>query len=557
MKIDLRWQLLLAIVCLAFVAFLLGYQIQTAGDCTIVEPSAGGRLTEGLVGLPKYINPLLADSNPVDRQLTDLLFDGLTRYEDGYIVPALAESWTYSEDNKTVTFNLDDQVQWHDGQPLSTADVAFTYGLLQNDEFPAAGPLREFWQTVTITVENESKISFTLPQPYSPFIEATTRGILPAHILADIPVGELADHEFNEKPIGTGPFFVIPGNSWKDDGYLLLAPYPNYWRGGTKLDTLAFRFYPDGAALEAAFEDDQIQAITWISPEDVADLGAVPGMKMYTSPSPRFAELIFNLTDSAAPALRTLNVRQALAEALDREVVADAALWGQAIPLEGPYLPSSWAYNPSLLTNYTYQLDQAASRLNDEGWILQEGANLRQKEGDTLSLRLLIGDTPQQLAIAAELARQWAELGVNIELKPVNPSRLQAELGTIEFDVALLDVEPLGDPDLYDFWSQEAIVRGQNYSGWNNRRASEALETARNLLLPEERRPYYEAFLRYLDEDLPALTLFQYVDTYGISETVHELSIGLINVPRDRYKTFDEWFLLFKDVSVACPESVS
>jgi peptide/nickel transport system substrate-binding protein len=323
------------------------------------------------------------------------------------------------------------------------------------------------------------------------------------------------------------------------------------------LDTLAFRFYPDGAALEAAFEDDQIQAITWISPEDVADLGAVPGMKMYTSPSPRFAELIFNLTDSAAPALRTLNVRQALAEALDREVVADAALWGQAIPLEGPYLPSSWAYNPSLLTNYTYQLDQAASRLNDEGWILQEGANLRQKEGDTLSLRLLIGDTPQQLAIAAELARQWAELGVNIELKPVNPSRLQAELGTIEFDVALLDVEPLGDPDLYDFWSQEAIVRGQNYSGWNNRRASEALETARNLLLPEERRPYYEAFLRYLDEDLPALTLFQYVDTYGISETVHELSIGLINVPRDRYKTFDEWFLLFKDVSVACPESVS
>ncbi len=557
MKIDLRWQLLLAIVCLAFVAFLLGYQIQTAGDCTIVEPSAGGQLTEGLVGLPKYINPLLADSNPVDRHLTDLLFDGLTRYEDGYIVPALAESWTYSEDNKTVTFTLDDQVQWHDGQPLTAADVAFTYGLLQNDEFPAAESLREFWQTVTITVENQSRISFTLPQPYSPFIEATTRGILPSHILADIPLGELADNEFNERPIGTGPFFVIPGNNWKEDGYLLLAPYPNYWRGGTKLDTLAFRFYPDGQALEAAFKDDQIQAITWIDPWDVADLGALPGMKMYTSPEPRFAELIFNLADPAAPALRSLNVRKALAEALDREAIADAALSGQAIPLEGPYLPSSWAYNPSTLTYYTYQLDQAASRLNDDGWTLQEGANFRQKEGNTLTLRLLFSDLPQQLGIAAELVRQWAELGVHVELKPVNSSQLQAELGTKEFDVALLDVEPLGDPDLYDFWSQEAIVRGQNYSGWNNRRASEALEIARILLLPEERQPYYEAFLRYLDEDLPALTLFQYVDTYGVSETVHELSIGLINLPRDRYKTFDEWFLLFKDVPVACPESVS
>jgi len=556
-KIDLRWQLLLASVCLAFVAFLLSYQIQSVGNCTIVEPSAGGRLTEGMVGLPQYINPLLADPNPIDRQLTDLIFDGLTRYENGNIVPALAESWTYSEDNKTVTFNLDERVQWHDGQPVSAADVAFTYGLLQNDAFPANEKLREFWQSVTISVENESQISFTLPQPYSPFIDATTRGILPAHILADIPVSDLADHDFNQRPIGTGPFYVIPGNRWKDDGYLLLSPYPNYWRGGTKLDVLEFRFYTDGRALETAFEEGQIQAITWMSPDYVVDLGALQGMQMYTSPSAHFAEIIFNMTDSAAPALRSLSVRKALAEGFDRDAIADEALTGQAIPLEGPYLPSSWAYNPGLITEYSFQLDQSASRLNDEGWTLPNGANNRQKDGETLSLRLLVANSMIQLDIAREIARQWGNLGINVELFPVNPTEMQLELMAKKYDVALLDVAPLGDPDLYDFWSQEAIVRGQNYGGWNNRRASEALETARNLPLPEDRKLYYDAFLGYLDEDLPTLTLFQYVDTYGISETVHEVSIGLIDVPRDRFKTFNEWFLLFKDVPVVCPESVA
>ncbi len=300
-----------------------------------------------------------------------------------------------------------------------------------------------------------------------------------------------------------------------------------------------------------------IQAITQISPGDVSELGALRGMRLYTSPSPRFAELIFNMTDSSALALRSLNVRQALAEALDRDAIADEVMSGQAIPLEGPYLPSSWAYNPGLLTEYSFQLEQAALRLNDEGWTLPEGGTIRRKDDQSLSLRLLVSNTSMQLDIAREIARQWGDLGITVELIPVNQRELQTELKAKEYDVALLDVAPLGDPDLYDFWSQEAIVRGQNYGGWNNRRASEALEAARSLPLPEDRKPYYEAFLGYLNEDLPALTLFQYVDTYGISETVHEVSIGLINVPRDRFKTFDEWFLLFKDVSVTCPDSVT
>ncbi|MCA9934397.1 MAG: hypothetical protein KC415_10760, partial [Anaerolineales bacterium] len=121
-----------------------------------------------------------------------------------------------------------------------------------------------------------------------------------------------------------------------------------------------------------------------------------------------------------------------------------------------------------------------------------------------------------------------------------------------DFDVALLEVRPSGDPDLYDFWSQEAIVRGQNYGGWNNRRASEALESARQIWPQVERTPYYDNFLRYFDDSLPALTLYQHVNTYGLSTAVNNVEIGRIDAPRDRYETLANWFLGYQDTTVPC-----
>jgi ABC-type transport system substrate-binding protein len=123
-----------------------------------------------------------------------------------------------------------------------------------------------------------------------------------------------------------------------------------------------------------------------------------------------------------------------------------------------------------------------------------------------------------------------------------------------EFDVALVDVTPPGDPDLYDFWSQEAINQGQNYAGWNRRRASEALEDGRRLWLIEERRPFYDSFLRYYDEDLPELTLFQHLYTYAVNDAVEGVEIGRINHSRDRYTSLADWILLYRDVTVACAD---
>jgi peptide/nickel transport system substrate-binding protein len=276
-------------------------------------------------------------------------------------------------------------------------------------------------------------------------------------------------------------------------------------------------------------------------------------MRLFTSPAARYSQLIFNQSESGAAALRQLEVRQALAYGLDRERLVDEAVNGQGIPLEGPYLPSSWASNPASVTAYPYDPGRAAALLEEAGWSRPADGELRQSGGVTLTLRLVFPNGAGRLAIAETVADDWAALGVGTEMVLSGPDSFPEALGARLFDVALVEVEAPGDPDLYDFWSQEAIVRGHNYGGWNNRRASEALEAGRQLWLVDERRPYYDAFLRFFSADLPALTLYQHVTNYGLSESVREADIGRYFQPRDRYTNLASWFFLFREVSVACP----
>lgn len=553
MKPDIRWQALLAFAGVALVMMLLSYQVQSSALCTVSVPTAGGTFIEGLVGRPFSLNPLLSDSYPVDRELSNLIFDGLVRYnETGEVVPALAESWSLSEDGLTLTFTLRDGLTWHDGQPVTVDDVAFTYGLMQEEAFPGPTQLRNLWQSVTITPLNDRQISFTLPQPYAPFIEATTRGVLPAHLLRGTDVAGMATAAFNQAPVGTGPFEVQPGQDWQRTGRLRLSPNLDYWREGTQLSDVEFRFFAGPEELLSAFLNGEIHAANGLSPTMTPEVSIAEGARLFTSIAPRYSALYFNLSETGAVALQSKEVRQALAFALDRPALIDSVLNGQGILFEGPYLPDNWAFRPEIMTQYSYQPETAAGLLDSVGWVGGDGA--RTQEGVPLSLRLVTIDQAEQRAIAEEIARQWQQVGIETQLTffPDVDSLHQA-LSERSFDVALVEIAPSNDPDLYDFWSQEAMVRGQNYSGWNNRRASEALETGRQVYPQSERVPYYEAFLRQFDGDLPALALYQHVTTYVVSDDVQQLEIGRIRQPRDRYRTLASWYLNYRDVTVSCP----
>lgn len=552
MKPDIRWQLLLASTGLILVLMLLSYQVQSAALCTVTVPATGGTFIEGIVGRPNSLNPLLSDPYPVDREINNLIFDGLVRYnEQGQLEPALASDWVVSEDGLTYTFTLEDGLTWHDGRPVTTADVAFTYGLMQNEGFPGPANLVPLWQSVTITPIDDQQISFTLTQPYAPFFEATTRGILPAHLLEDVPVTELASHPFNLAPVGTGPFMVQAGQDWTRTGRLRLLPNPDYWQQGVQISDVEFRFYASDDELIAAFENGDIHAVNGLSPTKTPQLAAETSARIFTSIAPRYSALFFNVSETGAPALQFREVRQAIGYALNREMLVDTVLVGQGIRFEGPYLPGFWTSRQDLMTSYNYQPETASGLLDSTGWV---GAGTRIREGVPLVVQFVALDIPEQRAVAEEIARELSRIGIEAQLSLIpDVSSLRQTLAEREFDMALVEVAPPNDPDLYDFWSQEAMIRGQNFSGWNNRRASEALETGRQIMSQAERAAYYEAFLRQFDADLPALTLYQHVNTYLLSEKVREAEIGPVWEPRDRYGSLPAWFLNFRDVTVGCP----
>lgn len=552
MKPDIRWQLLLASTGLLLVLMLLSYQVQSAALCTVTVPATGGTFIEGMVGRPNFLNPLLSDPYPVDREINNLIFDGLVRYnEEGQLEPALAREWSVSEDGLTFTFTLEDGLTWHDGQPVTTADVAFTYGLMQKEDFPGPASLISLWQPVTITPIDERQIAFTLTQPYAPFFEATTRGILPAHLLENVAVADLATHPFNQAPVGTGPFMVQAGQDWTRTGRLRLSPNPASWRQGVQINDIEFRFFAAADDVVTAFRNGEIHAVNGLSSAEIPEITAETSARIFTSIAPRYSALFFNLSESGAPALQFREVRKAIGFTLNREALVDKIINGQGVLFDGPYLPDNWAARPDLMTTYTYQPETAGSLLDSTGWV---GAGTRIREGVPLALRFVVLDTPEQQAVAEEITRQLSKIGIEAQITlAADAVSLRQALAERQFDMALVEVVPPNDPDLYDFWSQEAIVRGHNYSGWNNRRASEALESGRQIIPQAERAAYYEAFLRQFDADLPALTLYQHADTYVMNEIVKGAEIGRVWKPRDRYQSLPAWFLNYRDVTVSCP----
>ncbi len=542
MKPNIRWQLLLALVGMGLILALLSFQASSTSLCSVTVPSAGGVMVEGIVGAPRYINPLLNDAYPVDREIGSLLFDGLTVHDtDGRLIPALAEKWTVGEDGRSLQFTLRNNIFWHDGQPVTAADVVFTYSLMQDEAFTGDPNLRTLWQAVTINQLDNRTVEFILDEPYSPFLEATTRGLLPAHLLAGTTAAQLPAHPFNQSPVGTGPFMVAPDQDWNRTHRLRLLPNPAAWHQGTQIAALEYKFFADEAVLLAAFADGDIQAMNSVSPEMLPALAEVDGTRLFTALSPRYSELLFNLGEDVHPIVASLEGRQALAHGLDRERLIDTVRNGQGVLMDGQYLPSSWAYNEELATAYEYDPQTAVSLL----------AGI---PADT-PIRLLALNDPVARVTADALIEQWTAVNIPVELNMVDTlADLRQQLDEGAFDIALLDISPPADPDLYDFWSQEAIIRGSNYANWNNRRASEALENGRKTWPLDERIIYYTIFNRLFAQELPALTLYQHSRSYALSSDVHEADIGLINTPRDRYKTMANWFLLYRDVTISCPE---
>ncbi len=567
-----RWQLLLTLLGTTLIAALL-YTISQGEIKTTAVPTPtstpspqatvvqmrGGTYVEGVVGHGQLVNPLFSMFNDVDRDLCALIFEGLTTVsERGEIVPQLAERWSVSDDGLIYTFYLRQNVRWQDGEPFTAADVAFTIGLLQSPEFPVPHTYAGLWRSVTVEVVDPYTVRFKLTEPYAPFLDYTTQRLVPQHLLAQAPIASLLTHPFNVTPVGTGLFRLV--ELTPQHARLETNPYHPLW-AQTMLDEVELRFYQSEAEAFAAYKAGEVMGIGHISLQNLTRARAEPDLQLYSARQFGYGILFFNLKNADKPFLQDRRVRQALAFALDRQALIDKALDGQGVAVYSPIMPQSWAYKADI-PRYDRDLGAATALLEQAGYTLpaaawSQGSNVtarpstvRTKDGEALEFTLLTDTANEHVAIARALAEQWAAIGVRVTVQSVDLATLTTQhLQPRRFEAVLVEMPWQLDPDPYPLWHETQIESpGQNYSGFVNRDASEAIEVARQLTDRTARKPLYDRFQEIFAQEVPALVLYQPVYTFGVDKRVRNVQTSPMFDPSDRFRNLWQWAPLEKKV---------
>jgi peptide/nickel transport system substrate-binding protein len=549
---HIRWQALIAVLGMIFLGTLLAYLAVSVS--TVEKPDYGGTYIEGIAGQPNIINPLFDQYNSTDHDLAALIFNGLTRVDEtGMVRPDLARKWDISADGLIYTFTLRSDVQWSDGAPVSADDVLYTLQTIQASDYPGLSYISDLWRTVAITEINPSAVRFQLSEPFSPFLDYTTIGLLPSHILKDVSAADLPEAPFNRQPIGTGPFVL---DELTVD-HATLSPNARYFGPRPYLGNLDFKFYPDAESLFAAYGRGEIEGISQISPENIDQARAIKSLTLYTARLSGYTLVFFNLDK---PQFQQKEVRQALSYATNRQALIDDVLHGQGLPGSGPIVSNSWAFDPEI-KQYAYDLAKARALLDAAGWTATNGDGIRQKGQDALQFTLLTNEEdPTRGQIAKQLAEEWKAVGADVQVKVVSSASLvQDALRPRNFDAVLFGFQLPADPDPYPLWNSTQMPSesdaGQNYSGWQNPNADDLLVQARRIDDQSQRTDLYRQFQAMFMDQVPALILYYPVYTYAVDSRIHGIQLGPLIDPSGRFGNIAQWYLKTKRVIVSETQS--
>jgi len=557
---KLVWQIVIVVIALAAIAFLLLRQQPSLLPVTPeVQPSTGGVYSEALIGDFNRLNPVLDYANPVDQDVNRLIFSTLLRFDDrGLPINDLIESMGISQSGQNYNISLRQDAVWHDGQPLTSSDVVFTIELLRSEELPIPDDIRSLWQEIEVEEMDDHTIQFRLPEPFAPFLDYLTFGILPDHILGDISPADITDSDFNMQPVGSGPYrfdrFEVENDRISG---VVLSAFEEYYQGSPFIEQFIFKYYPDSQAAIDAYQAGDVLGVSRITNDILQSALAEPDLNLHSGQVPLLSTIFLNLDDPQVPFFQDAEIRRALLMGIDRQRIITQLNDGQATLAHGPIFPGSWAYYDGV-EKIEFDPEGAINNLRAAGYSIPASGNpvRTNEEGQSLEFDLVYPQDDKNEQIAAAIAADWEALGVQANLEPVDPDALIDDyLDPRNYQAALVEINLTRspDPDPYPFWDQAQISGGQNYSQWNDRQASEYLEEARIQLDRSERIRLYNNFQVRFASELPALPLFYPIYNYGIDQRVNGVTIGSLYQPSDRFADVIKWFLLAERSLEASP----
>jgi peptide/nickel transport system substrate-binding protein len=447
---------------------------------------------------------LIIESSPVNldpRVGTDayseridmLLFDALLRRDEHFnLQPSLAERWEIP-DPSTYIFHLRRGVRFHNGQPLTSRDVKWTFDSLLNGSIRSL-KASTYRQVDRIDTPDDWTVIFRLKEPYSPLLWVVADGNI-----GIVPYGSLAD--FNRNPIGSGPFRFV---SLRQDKEVVIERNPDYWGEVPKLRRVRMAIVPDTTTrileLRKGSADAAINALT---ADMIVAIERSRDLEVERSPGTIYFYLAFNLRD---PILQDVRVRRALAYAIDRRPLIEYLWRGLARPAASLLPPEHWAYNPDV-PRYEYDPAKARELLNHAGYMpAADGVrfHLTMKTSTEESTRLL----------AAVLQQQLKDVGIALDIHTFEFATFYSDIVKGAFQVySMRWIGGNENPDIFEhvFHSASVPPRRANRSYYSNPRVDALIDQARREIDQDKRKILYAEIQRMVAEDLPYIN-FWYLD---------------------------------------------
>jgi len=482
---------------------LMGVSLLVAACGTPAEETpaeTGGTLVIANVSDMTGLDPIHISDAPSSMIASQVYDQLVTRTPEGEHVGELAKSWEVTEQGKVWTFELEEDVTFHDGSKFTAEVVKFHIERILDEESGSAYR-SQFAGIDEVNVLDDYTLEMVLSEPNVAFIDnvlTTNAGFIPSMEA----VQEQGD-KYPQNPAGTGPFVF---DEWVSGEKVVLVRNEDYWKGPAKLDEVVFRVIPEAATQILELETGGVNYVLKVPKEDLERLNESDDVVVYSEPGYNVRTFHMN---PFVPPFDDVRVRQAVNLALDVDGMVEVLASGLVTPADC-WLPSASWYHPDEVPNYGYDADQAAALLEEAGWVDADGDGIREKDGEKLQATILSPDgryiQDKQFAEAAQA--QLGQVGMEIKVEVKEWGAFVDSFFAADFEVAFIGwAQSAGEPSLFlDPWFQS---EGRaNVTGFSNPDIDELLASALMTTDPDERKELYDEVVKTAHDE--ALFVYLY-----------------------------------------------
>ena len=442
------------------------------------------------------INPALDEHGEINA----LIFDGLTDHDgNNQVIPRLAKSWTYDADTKTYTFDLEDDVYWHDGEKFTADDVKFTYDVIM-DEANGSENAPNYEDVEAINVIDDTTIAFTLEDDNVAFLDYMTMAILPKHLLE----GEnMQTSDFFRAPVGTGPYKL---ESWDVGQAITLVKNENYFAGPAQIDRIIFKIVTDDNAKTMQLQSGELN-LAQVTPKDAGIFENQDAYQVYDMTTSDYRGILYNFQNAYWQ--ENADLIPAINYAVDRQSIVDAVLLGKGEVAYGPLQHN--IYNYDGVNHYDYDPEKCAELLAQAG-CTQDSESYWCRDGKRISFTINASAGDQVRIDMAQIVAQQLQ-AVGLDVKADVPAE-GIDWGGQECCIIGWGSPFDADDHTYKVFGTD---KGANYSGYSNELVDKYLIEARQTSDSDERAEAYKQFQIAL-ADTPAYTFFCYIDAIYVAD---------------------------------------